>query len=310
MKLLTLKSKLLSAGIFLVFFAFAKAQSTTTIKEKEYIITASDDRSKLLVMTDLFLIDYGIQSIFKGYQARKGQLVDLELQFIQSDQSIKTLKTENAKGIEAHTVVVNPVTKQIVYIGPKSGYTAKTVTVVEAAAPKPEAETKPEVKFVLVKELPEQRIITEEKADEIKNNKQLENEIVPQKAQEAKTNVSQLKAAEAKTQKDAVVLEMSVEELARMKANEVKMETENSYALKNVVIINSKAYQYKLNQGRTFVLDESGRTVLVLPAELSKQPFSGTISLNRLRYQFSLRDNVISLFNGAGEPVDITGKEL
>jgi hypothetical protein len=330
------KCQFVSVCLILGVFAFAKAQSTTTPQAKEYIVSANDDRSTLLVMTDLLKSEHGIQTKFKNFQSRKGQLTGFEFEFIQADGSAITLKIESDKSIETQSIIINTETNQIIYAGPKSGFTpAKEVTVVTAAK-----KAEPQVTYVKVSEAGESKesvagklkangaevsvsnasknskaVDAAKKAqEEAAEKKKQELKVASQKAETEKAlnkeAESKLKAANANAQEDAARKKQSLEELERIQAKKLEDQVEKSVINERYVFINSKAYNYKIAQGKTFVIDENGRTVLVLPAELSKQPFSGTIPLNRLGYQFSLKENVISLFNGAGEPVDINGKEL
>ena len=52
------------------------------------------------------------------------------------------------------------------------------------------------------------------------------------------------------------------------------------------------------------------RTVLVLPTELGELPVVGITTLNGLRYKFMFKNGIITLKNGADEPVDLEGNAL
>lgn len=339
------KYKLLGIGVLFLMFAFAKAQTTSIPEAKEYIITSNDDRARLLGMTDMFKSEYDIRTRFKDFRSGKNRLTDLELEFSPLEGGVKMLKTENQNGIEAQSIVINPQTKQILYVGAKSDLPSEIqakinasltatapqkiyVKVADVPMPKvdvpaipenKESKTPPKTQEIplIIPTVPEKVEIATKAPESAVKQKEAQKKMSEERevpaTKPAVQNSAPEKVEKSKEAENAKEDERRMKETLKDLKREQQKQAQEDLKIQgtsNVVFINTKAYFYKINQGQTFVLDENERTILVLPTDLSRQPVSGPVSLNRLRYQFSLDNNVITLYNGAGEPVDLQGKPL
>ncbi|KQC33155.1 hypothetical protein AAU57_07395 [Nonlabens sp. YIK11] len=142
---------------------------------------------------------------------------------------------------------------------------------------------------------------------------EMENDLVvrnKKKVDDAALAALKAKEKKAVEQDDDASMKATIAELKKLQDREARKVKKTDVKSQGYVFINAQQYTYEVYKSRTLVYDAMERTVLVLPMEVDDRPVSGTVSISGLRYQFNLKNNIITLKNGAGELVDLEGNKL